>query len=71
MDPRLVNAYKELLVTGTICIVALLTMGALLYGLYDMRVDNKLIFPILDKVIFGVFMALTGYFQGKNDKKGP
>lgn len=46
-------------IIGLFCFVMVLTFGALLYGLYDPRVDNASIFKILESWGDKIVSALT------------
>jgi len=64
--------YKVTLdVTRTLCIVVLVTIFALAFGLYDPRVDNSKIFelitPVLQTITGGFIGLLAGIKLANND----
>jgi undecaprenyl pyrophosphate phosphatase UppP len=67
--------YKVTLeVTRTLCIVVLVTIIALAWGLYDKRVDNSQIFslitPVLQTIVGGFIGLLAGIkLASDNNKK--
>lgn len=58
------EAYNSRIILFTLAFVIVAMVLVLLAGLFDGRVDNKLIFPIIGPA----FSGIVGYFIGRGDR---
>lgn len=53
--------WDQRIITVTMCSFVFVVTGAMVYGLFSVLVDNKMIFALIAPPFSGVF----GYFMGK------
>jgi hypothetical protein len=71
MEKNSLGNLVTILVTGTLCVVVVSMVGAMLVGLFDSNINNDKIFeaitPAFQTIIGGFIGLITGIKLGSND----
>lgn len=59
------TAFIFYVVTGTLAAILVAVVGAMLYGLYDQRVDNKEIFAVIGPAFHTIVGAFVGILSAR------
>jgi hypothetical protein len=72
MEKNSLGNLVTILVTGTLCVVVVSMVGAMLVGLFDSNINNDKIFeaitPAFQTIIGGFIGLITGIKLGSNDE---